>query len=145
MISSLADLKNVARGDGFVARAAFGVQKLENLLERLSVRGVAEKRALAAHEDKIFGFELVEVMGERGVRDIELRLNFADDQAFGMGGEQELHDAEAGFGAHGGEHVSEFGDLFSVLFGCRSGRHISIIAEIWLAVNRNARATLKAV
>ncbi len=121
---------DVARGDGFISRAAFGVKKLEDLLQRFGVCGVAQKSALAIHEDKIFGTELVQVMGEGGVRDVEFGLNFADDQAFGMGGKQQLHDAQAGFGAHGGEHVGELGDLLGVLFGGGERWHISIIAEI---------------
>ena len=57
------------------------------------------------------------MMGERGVGDVEFLLNFADDQAFGMRGEQELHDAQAGFGAHGGKHVRVLGDLVGGMFG----------------------------
>ena len=77
-----------SRLHGFVARAAFGIQELKQLLKRVGVRGVAEERAFASHVDEIFGFELVEMMGQRGVRNIELLLNFADDQAFGMGGKR---------------------------------------------------------
>src|ERR1700757_1777437 len=41
--------------------------------------------------------------------------------------QQELHDAQAGFGAHGREHVRVTGDLV----GGELAGHISIIAEIW--------------
>ena len=36
------------------------------------------------------------MMRERGVGNVQLFLDFADDQAFGMSGEQQLHDAQAG-------------------------------------------------
>src|SRR4029077_17486229 len=44
--------------------------------------------------------------------------------------QQELHDAQAGFGAHGREHIRVTGDLV----GGELAGHISIIAEIWDAV-----------
>ena len=55
--------------------------------------------------------QLVEMVGKRGAGDIEFGLDVSDDQAVGMGGEEQLHDAKAGFGAHGGEHVGEAGDV----------------------------------
>src|SRR4029077_11629359 len=44
--------------------------------------------------------------------------------------QQELHDAQAGFGAHGREHIRVTGDLV----GGELAVHISIIAEIWDSV-----------
>jgi hypothetical protein len=67
------------------------------------------------------------MMGEGGIGDVDFLLDFADHEAFGMRLQQELHDAQAGFGTHGGEHVGITGDLG----GGRGARHISIIAEIW--------------
>ena len=57
---------------------------------------------------------------------LELAADFADDQAVGMGGEQELHDPQPRLSPHRREHV---GILCDVL-GARSF-HISIIIEIW--------------
>jgi hypothetical protein len=74
-------------------------------------------------------FELVEVMGKSGIRDVQLLLKFPDDKSLWMRGQQELHDAEPDFGAHGGEHVSELDDLF--LGVPRSVSHTSIFAAIW--------------
>ena len=61
-----------------------------------------------------------------GATNVEFVLDFADHEAFGMRLQQELHDAQAGLGAHGGEHVGVAGDAGG---GGGSG-HISIIAEI---------------
>ncbi len=51
------------------------------------------------------------MMGEGGVGDVEFLLNFADYQAFGMSLQEQLHNAQAGFGAHGGKHVGVLGNL----------------------------------
>ena len=45
-------------------------------------------------------------------------LDVAGDEAFGVGAEEEADDAEARFGADGGEHVGEAGCTVSV-----RGRH----------------------
>ncbi len=123
--------------DRLVSGAAFRVEKLQDFLKGLDVRGVAQERALAANENKIFISEFVEVMGQRGVRDVELRLNFADDQALGMGRKEGLHNSQAWFGAHRREHIGEFCYVFCVLF---IGSHASsIIAEIWIDVKNGLR------
>jgi hypothetical protein len=73
------------------------------------------------------------MMGQRGVGNVELFLNFAYNQALGVGGEQQLHDPQARLGSHGGKHVGVFGDLFGGLLRSEGGlgcSHISIIAEI---------------
>ena len=71
-------------------------------------------------------------MRKSGIGNVQFRLQFADDQAVGVGGQEQLHDAETWLGAHGGEHIGEFGDLIGV--SCDGGRHSSIIAEIWAGV-----------
>ena len=48
-----------------------------------------------------------------------------------MGRQKELHDAKAGFGAHGGKHVGVPSDLVEIWFETGGGLHISMIAEIW--------------
>src|SRR5271155_2571565 len=52
--SLLADLNYVARCDGFVSRAALGVEKLQDFLERLGIGAVAKEGALAADDDQAF-------------------------------------------------------------------------------------------
>jgi hypothetical protein len=44
-------------------------------------------------------------------------LDFADHQAFGVSGEEQAHDAEAGLGSHGGEHVGVAGYVLGLLSG----------------------------
>src|ERR1019366_3244331 len=54
-------------------------------------------------------------------RNAQLFLDLSHHHAVGVGGKQELHDAEARLGPHGGEHVGVAGCLF----------HSSVIIEIW--------------
>src|SRR5207249_4329844 len=68
---------------------------------------------------------------QSGIGDIEFFLYLADDEPIGMSGQEELHDAEPGLGAHGGEHVGVFGDLLGG-FLSSDGCHISIVAETWV-------------
>src|ERR1035438_2779770 len=63
------------------------------------------------------------MMRQVGGRDPQLFLNLPHHHAARMGGKQKLHDAQARFGSHGGEHVGIAGD--PPLF------HISIIMETW--------------
>ena len=109
-----------------VARAAFGIEEAEKILEGVGVGAIPEEGAFATHGDEVFVSELVEVVRERGIGDVDFGLDVADDHALGFSGHQKLHDAKARFGAHGGKHISEAGDLSG-----RHGRHDSIILEIW--------------
>ena len=67
---------------------------------------------------------------ERGCR---ARLDIADHHAVGMRGEQELHDAQSRFRAHGGEHIGISRDLFRIGFPCHEilALYISRYIEIW--------------
>ena len=130
----LTDLNDVLWLDGLVASAAFGVEELQEFLQGGGVGGVTKKRALAPDLDQALILQLVQMVGERGIGDFEFTLNFGDDQAFGMGREQQLHDSEAWLGSHGGKHVGVFGDAFAGLRWRGSFRggddHISILLEI---------------
>ena len=108
-----------------VARAAFGIQEAEKICKGVRVGAIPEVGSFAADGDEIFVFQLVEVVGERGIGNVDLGLDIADDHAFGFSGHEQLHDAEARFRAHGGEHTGEARDL-----SWRGGRHVSIILEI---------------
>src|SRR6201981_863001 len=124
------NLNDVARTHCLVARAALGVEEAQDLFERFGIGGVAKERTLAGNADEGFVPQFVEMVGERGIGDVEFLLDFADHEAFGMRLQQELHDAQAGFGAHGREHIRVTGDLV----GGELAGHISIIAEIWDSV-----------
>src|ERR1700745_2964135 len=121
------NLNDVARTHGLVARAAIGIEEAQDLFERFGIGGVAKERTLAGDADEVFVPQFIEMVGESGIGDVEFLLDFADHEAFGMRLQQELHDAQAGFGAHGREHIRVTGDLV----GGELAGHISIIAEIW--------------
>ena len=129
-----AKLDDVLRFDGFVPGATFGVEELEQFLERFGIGGVAQERALALHVYESFVLQFLQVVRKSGVRNIQFGLDVANDQPLGMRREQQLHDAKTGFGAHRGKHVSVFRDVFRIVINY-SGCHISIIAGIWLEVN----------
>jgi len=78
-----------------IARAAFGVEEAEEILEGVNIGAIPEVGSFATHGDEVFVFELVEVVRERGIGDVDFGLNIADDQAFGFRGHEQLHDAEA--------------------------------------------------
>src|ERR1700756_1118409 len=83
-------------------------------------------------------------MGKGRIGDLQFFLYFAYHESFRMRGEQQLHDSQSGLGAHGGEHVSVFGDPLG-RFG-RGGRfrtcHTSIILEIPMHCKWQSRAAL---
>ena len=108
-----------------VARAAFGIEEDEKILEGVGVGAIPEVGAFATHGDEVFVSELVEAVRERGIGDVDFGLDVADDHALGFSGHEQLHDAQARFGAHGGEHVGETGD-----WSGGGVRHVSIILEI---------------
>jgi hypothetical protein len=70
---------------------------LQNFLQRLSIGAIAKESAFAADDDQAFVLQFIEVMRERGARNIELGLDFTDNHAFGVRREKQLHDAEARF------------------------------------------------
>jgi hypothetical protein len=128
----LADLNDPFRSHGFVASTTFGIQELEQFLESAGICGIAEKGTLSLNMDEVFGFELIEMMRQRGIRNIKLLLDLTDYKSFRMGGEQQLHDPQARLRTHGGEHVRIPGHLLGVFRS--SSSHVSIIAEIWIHV-----------
>ncbi len=112
------DLKHdVLELDGLVAGCSTSRRRgnCKQFLQSGRVGGVSKEGAFALDFNQAFILQLVEMVGERGVGDFEFTLNLADDQAFRMGGEQQLHDAESRLGSHGGKHIGVFGDAFAGL------------------------------
>src|SRR6267378_723414 len=77
------------------------------------------------------------MMRKSGSGDAELFLDFAGDQALGMGGQQEPENLETGLGAEGGEAVGGASDQKRIGLP-----HCSIIAEIWNDVKLFPLSTL---
>jgi hypothetical protein len=48
--------------DGFVSRAAFGIEEAEQFLQGVDIGGASQERALARHGDQFLVLELVQVM-----------------------------------------------------------------------------------
>src|SRR5438270_2362373 len=128
-----ADLNDGLRFYGLITRAAFGIEKAEQLLQDLGVRPVAKEGSLPLYGDQILVLELVEMMRQRGIRDIEFSLDFVYDHAVGISRQEHLHDAETGFGTDRGKHVGKAGNLF----GIDCVWHVSIVAEIWILCQVN--------
>jgi hypothetical protein len=128
LISLLADLNDLFRPDRVIARATLGVQKLQQFLKRFRIGGAAQESAFAPHMYEVFRLELVKMMRQSGIRDIQLFLNLADDEAIRVSRQQQLHDSQTGFRSHCGEHVRVLNQLLVGLL--RLNHHISMIAEI---------------
>ena len=92
----------------------------------MRVRRVPQERPLPAHPDQVLILELVEVMGEGGRGNLQFFLNVADHQPLRVSGQEKLHDAQPGFGPHGGEHVGVARDSF----GGFVRLHVSIMLEL---------------
>jgi hypothetical protein len=84
MILLFADLNDVFWLYCLVPSATLSVEKAQQLLQSLSISCIAEKGAFASHGDQIFAPELVEVMGESGIRDSQFVLDFPNDETLGM-------------------------------------------------------------
>ena len=72
--------------DCLVSGAAFGVEELQQFLQCFGVGRVAQEGALAAHVHQLLVLQFFQVVGKRGVRNVELGLDIAHDQAVGMRG-----------------------------------------------------------
>jgi len=112
-------------GNSAGARAAFFVKEIQDLAQRIGVRGIPEKSALATHVDQPNLFQLFQVMGERGSGDTELFLDFASDHSRGVGRKEQAENLQARLSAERGEALGGAGNQEWV-----GATHISIIAEI---------------
>src|SRR5260370_27556483 len=65
----------------FVARAALGVEKSQQLFQHCRVGGVTQKRALALHLDQVFVLQFFQMMREGGVGNFQLFADLADHHA----------------------------------------------------------------
>ena len=95
-------------GDGDVddrlPGATLGVEKVQKDLELVGAGAVAEEPAFALLLDEAFLAQRVEVVRKRRCRDAELVLKLPDDQASGMGCQEQADDGDAVFVSQGREH-----------------------------------------
>src|SRR5437588_5508740 len=101
--------------DGFISGAALGVKKAQQLFECVGVGGIPQERAFPADGHEFFVLEFFQVVGQSGAGNFQLASDLANHQSFRMSREQQPHDPEPWFGAHGGEHVGEADNLFQGL------------------------------
>lgn len=108
-----AQLDDGGRFDGLVAGTTLGIQESEEFLQRVGIGRVAQEGALPADSDETFVFEFVEVMGQRGRRDAHFRLNLANDHTFGVRGQKNTQNPQAGLCSESCEHVGIGGGAVS--------------------------------
>ena len=75
-----ANLNDRPRIQCFISRAAFRIEKLEELLQRFRVRGVPQKCALTLNIHQPFVLELVEMVGKSRIRNIQSRPEYRQPQ-----------------------------------------------------------------
>src|ERR1039457_1190622 len=66
------DLYDLFRFDSLIARAALGIEELQQFLQGAGICGVTKKSTLPLHFDQAIGPQLVQMMGEGRVGDFEL-------------------------------------------------------------------------
>jgi hypothetical protein len=110
-----ANLNNVTGLYSLIPGAAFRVKELQQFLQSVSVRRIAQESTLALDLYKSFILKFVQVMGQRGIGNVQLGLNLADSQAVRMSGQQQLHDPQSWFRANRREHIGISSHLLSVL------------------------------
>src|SRR5947199_10101078 len=79
-----AELDACLRLNRLVAGAAFGIEEAEQLPQCVGIGRIPEIGAFPAHLHEVFVLELVEVMGQRGGRNVQLRAHVAGDHALRM-------------------------------------------------------------
>ena len=87
------------------ARAAFFIEKIQDLAESVGVSRVPQISALAAHFGEADLFEFFQVVGKSRGGDAEFLLDFSSDHSGGMGGQKKAENLQTGFGAERGETV----------------------------------------
>src|SRR5690242_19897858 len=85
----LAQLNDGFRLHGPAACAALRIQKAQQFLEGIGIGRVPEKSAFAPHVHQIFALQLFQVVRQRGIRDTQLVLNFADNEPLRMSLQQQ--------------------------------------------------------
>src|SRR6476661_900563 len=58
--------------DSLVPRAALGIEKAEQFLQGFRIRRIPEERPFPLHAYEVFVLQLVQMMGKRRARDVEL-------------------------------------------------------------------------
>src|SRR5258707_14983314 len=89
--------------DGFISGAALGVKKAQQLFKRVGVGRIPQERSFPADTHQFFVLEFFQMVGQRGTGNFKLAPNLANYHSLRMGRQQEPHDPEPWFGAHGGE------------------------------------------
>lgn len=113
------NLNDLLRSDSLVSCATLRVEELEQVLKGIGVCGVVQESTLTLHAYEVFCLELVEMVRQSGIWNFQFFLNLTDDEALGMGGQQQLHDPQARFSAHCREHIGILGHSFYGFLGLR--------------------------
>jgi hypothetical protein len=130
-----ANSNNLLRPQRLVACAALGIQKPQQLLQSIRIRGVAQKRTLASNPHQPLTLQLFQMMRQRRTRNAELLLKFPNHQPLRMRRQQQLHNPQTSLGPHRRKHIGIPHHLIPVDLFVRS-HHRSIFAEIWNIVKR---------
>ena len=72
--------------NSLVARAALRIQKVHDLVQGFQVRRIPQECPLASHPHEIFVLEFIEMMGQRGCRDLRRLLDVGNRRSAGLEG-----------------------------------------------------------
>src|SRR5215472_1036810 len=128
LLSSSIAADNLLRLNRFIARAALGIKKAKQLRQHLTIGPITQEGALALHRNQLFISQFVQMMGKRGIGNIQLFSYLAHHHALRVGAQEQPHDAKPGFCTHGGKHVS-VADTFPGLSLRRQISSFSIFLE----------------
>src|SRR3989442_12761173 len=88
----LADLNDLLRFDCLAAAATLGVQEAEKLLQAFRVGDIAQESAFPPHNDQLLVLQLIQIMGERGARNVQLGENVSDHKTLRVRGKQQAQE-----------------------------------------------------
>jgi hypothetical protein len=77
-------MKEPVGRDNPAAAAAFAIEEAQEFLQRLGVGGIPEILPFPAHGEEVLVSEFLEMMGQCGPRDAQLRLDVPDHHALGV-------------------------------------------------------------
>src|ERR1051326_1069021 len=111
MVSLLGNAGDLLGPDGFVAGAALGVEKRQQLAQGFGIGRVAQIRTLAPDANQLLVLELFQVVGERGSGNAQLAADLVHEHPVGMRRQQQAHDPQPRLGPHCRERVGVAVDL----------------------------------